>query len=57
MYILVRAKDNMIVASAARRVDEVSASKNGYRVYEVDDSEFDDKMIGSYLQSFEREGR
>lgn len=53
MYIIVRHSDNLIVGSATRRVDEKEASKNGYKVFEIDDKEFRVDMIGSKLESFD----
>lgn len=55
MYILVRAKDNVIVGTAIKKIDENSASKNGCKVYEIDDSDFSQDMLGSKLESFEKE--
>lgn len=55
MYILVRQTDNVIVGTAVRPVDEVSASKNGCRVYEIEDSEFDPNMLGSKLTHFNKD--
>lgn len=55
MYIIVRVTDNVIVGSAANRVDEEHASKSGYRVYEIDSSEFSYELIGSKLAGFEQE--
>lgn len=52
MYIIVRHSDDVIVGSAVRPMDEVEASKRGYKVFEVDDSDFDVGMIGSRLESF-----
>lgn len=53
MYILVRAKDNVIVGTAIRKVDEIAESKKGCKVYEIDDSDFTPDMLGSKLESFE----
>jgi hypothetical protein len=55
MYILVRFSDNIIIGSAVKPIDEISASKNGYLVYEIADEEFNVAMIGSKLESFEEE--
>lgn len=54
MYILVRATDNIIIGTATRPVDEESVSKNGCRVYEIDDSEFKPEMLGSKLTEYEK---
>ena len=53
MYIIVRHKDNIIIGSATRPVDEAEASRNGYKVFEIADSEFSVNMIGSRLDSFD----
>ncbi len=53
MYIIVRHKDNVIVGNALRPVDEVQLSKNGYKVFEIDDSEFSISMLGSKLDGFQ----
>lgn len=55
MYILVRVKDNKIVGSAVKKIDEKSASENGCRVYEIPDNEFSEKMLGSKLESFDKD--
>jgi hypothetical protein len=55
MYILVRHPDNVIIGNATRPVDEVTASANGYKVYEIDPQEWNPEMIGSVLDSFEEE--
>ena len=57
MYILVRQKDNVIVGTAIKPIDEASASKSGCKVYEIADDEFDIKMLGSRLNSFETENK
>lgn len=53
MYIIVRHKDNIIVGSATRPVDEKEASRNGYKIFEIDDKEFSVDIIGSKLESFD----
>lgn len=53
MYIIVRHSDDIIIGSAVRPMDEVEASKRGYKVFEVDDADFDVSMIGSKLESFD----
>lgn len=50
MYILVEAKTNKIVGTAIRAVSVDACSKNGYRVFEIPDSEFTTDMIGSILK-------
>jgi hypothetical protein len=53
MYIIVRHSDNVIIGSATRPVDELLASRNNYRVYEIDDTEFSIDMLGSKLAGFD----
>jgi hypothetical protein len=53
MYILVRHSDNIIIGSATRPVDVKTASANGYRVFEIANSEFKVEMIGTKLKSFD----
>lgn len=53
MFIIVRHSDNIIIGTATRPVNEAEASKNGYKVFEIDDKEFSVEMIGSKLESFE----
>lgn len=57
MYILVRQKDNIIIGTAKKQVDEESASKNGCRVYEISDDEFKPSMLGSKLEAFDTESK
>ena len=52
MFIFVRAKDSVIVGCSVKPVNEEDMSRQGNKVYEVADSEFDYKMIGQKLQSF-----
>lgn len=49
MYILVNAKTNIIVGNALKAVSVTACSKNGQKVYEIDDSEWSPDMIGSEL--------
>jgi N-dimethylarginine dimethylaminohydrolase len=53
MYILVRKSDNIIIGSAMNPINKENAEKNGYDVYEIDKSEFSDKLIGSKLEKFD----
>lgn len=55
MYILVRQKDNVIVGTAVKAIDEASASKSGCKVYELPDEEFDISLMGKKLESYERD--
>lgn len=52
MYILVRVSDNVIVGSANNPVNVQEASKQGRRVYEIDEHEFDADMIGQKITEF-----
>ena len=53
MFILVRVSDNVIVGSAANPVDVKEASKQGRRVYEIDDSDFTVDMIGQKITEYQ----
>lgn len=50
MYILVDAKTNKIVGTAARPVSVEACSRNGQKVYEIPDADFKSDMIGSILK-------
>ncbi len=52
MYIIVRVKDNVIVGCANNPIDNKEASKQGRRVYEIDDIDFDSSMIGQQITEF-----
>lgn len=52
MFIFVRATDNVIVGCSVKPVNKEDMSRQGNKVYEVADSEFDYKMIGQKLQDF-----
>lgn len=54
MYLLVRAKDNIIIGTALRPVDEKTASKNGYKIYQIPDEEFKPEMLGAKLEGFKK---
>lgn len=53
MFIFVRATDNVIVGCSVKPVNKEDMSRQGNKVYEVDDSEFSYTMIGQKIQSFE----
>lgn len=53
MFILVRHSDNVIIGCATRPVDEAEASRNGNKVFEIDDAEFSITMLGSKLEGFD----
>lgn len=55
MYILVRQSDNIIIGTSSGKVDEQSASKSGYRVYEIADVEWNNSMLGSKLKGYEKD--
>ena len=52
MFILVRVKDNVIVGCANNKVNVQEASKNGRRVYEIDDADFKPEMLGQRITEF-----
>lgn len=52
MYIIVRVHDNVIVGCASNPININEASKNGRRVYEIDDADFDPKMLGQQITEF-----
>lgn len=52
MFILVRVKDNVIVGCANNPVNIKEASKQGRRVYEIDDSEFKPEMLGQRITEY-----
>lgn len=57
MYILVREIDNIIIGTAIRPINETIAADKGYKVYEIDESEFKPSMLGSKLQKFDKAGQ
>ena len=52
MYIIVRVSDNVIVGCANNPIDNKEASKQGRRVYEIDDVDFHSSMIGQQITEF-----
>lgn len=52
MFIFVRKSDSVIIGCSVKPVNEEDMSRQGNVVFEVDDSEFDYKMIGQKLQEF-----
>lgn len=56
MFIFVRATDNVIVGCSVKAVNKDDMSRQGNKVYEVDDKDFDYKMIGQKLNEFEFNG-
>lgn len=53
MYIIVNARDNRIVATSIRPVSEKECSKNGQKVYQIRDEDFDESMMGAILQEYD----
>jgi hypothetical protein len=53
MFIIVRAIDNVIVGSANNPVNVMELSKQGRRVYEIDDDKFSSDMIGQKIAEYE----
>jgi len=53
MFLLVRIVDNVIVGSANNPINVDEASKQGRRVYEIDDEDFEPEMIGKQITDFE----
>lgn len=53
MYIIVRHKDNVIVGSAVKPIDEIQLSKTGFKVFQIDDKDFSPEMLGKKLDGFE----
>ena len=54
MFILIRKEDNVIIGTAANKINTKDIEKNGYIAYEIDNSEFNVEMLGTKLQSFEK---
>lgn len=52
MFILVRVSDNTIVGCANNPVNVHEASKQGRKVYEIDDESFSPDMIGQQLAEY-----
>lgn len=53
MYLLVRKIDNIIIGSAMNPINKQNADENGYDIYEIDKSEFSEKMLGAKLEGFD----
>lgn len=53
MYIIVRQIDNVVIGSAINAMNIDDASKQGYVIYEIDDSEFTPELLGSTLDHFD----
>ncbi len=53
MYILVRVTDNVIVGCANNPVNVQEASKQGRRVYEIDDADFSPEMLGQQITEYQ----
>jgi len=52
MYILVRVSDNVIVGCANNAISAPEASRQGRRIYEIDDADFDSSMLGQQITEF-----
>lgn len=52
MFILVRVSDNTIVGNANNPVNVHEASRQGRKVYEIDDEDFSPEMIGQKLSEY-----
>lgn len=52
MYIFVRKEDNVIVGSSTNRVSEADMERQGRTVYQIDDKEFNIKLIGQKLVEY-----
>lgn len=53
MFIIVRVIDNVIVGSANSPLNIQELSKQGRRVYEIDDSAFSSDMLGQKIAEYE----
>lgn len=53
MYILVRISDNVIVGCANNPVNVQEASRQGRRVYQIDDEDFSPDMLGQQITEFQ----
>lgn len=53
MFLIIKQDDSVIIGSAIKPINIDEASKNGYIICEIPDSEFDPKMIGSKIEDFE----
>ena len=53
MFIFVRVKDNVIVGCANNKVNVKEASRNGRRIYEIDDEDFTPDMLGQKITEFQ----
>lgn len=53
MYILVRIEDNVIVGSANNPINVREASRQGRRVYEIDDKDFEPSMLGKQIMEYQ----
>jgi hypothetical protein len=53
MFLIVKQSDNTIIGNAIKPIDISEASKKGYLVFEIDDTEFKADMLGSKIESFD----
>ena len=56
MFLLINISDKTIIGCASRPIDEVQAKKDGYDVFEIEDSEWNPSMLGSKVESYEEIG-
>lgn len=54
MYLIVRAEDNVIVGTAENPVCETTCSRDGYKIFEIPDEEFEESMIGNTIGGYEK---
>lgn len=50
---MVRKSDNVIIGSAVNPINTKTAEQRGYLVYELDNSEYTEDLIGNILENFE----
>lgn len=53
MFILVRIEDNIIIGCANSVINEEQGLKDGYKVFELDESEFSPDMLGKKIDSYD----
>lgn len=52
MYIIVRVRDNVIVGCAHNPINAQEASKQGRRIFEIDDADFSPDMLGQQITEY-----
>jgi len=53
MYLIIRQKDSVIIGNAIKPINIDEASKQGYIICEIPDTEFDPSMLGSKIDNFD----